>query len=35
MAPPLTVADLARHANASERTLTRRFAADTGQSPLQ
>ena len=35
LAEPLTVADLARHANSSERTLTRRFAADTGQSPLQ
>jgi len=35
LAQPLTVADLARHANVSERTLTRRFAADTGQSPLQ
>ena len=35
LAQPLTVADLARHANASERTVTRRFAAETGQSPLQ
>lgn len=28
---PLVVADLTRHANASERTLTGRFAADTGR----
>lgn len=31
----LTVADLARHAHLSERQLARRFAAETGQSPLQ
>jgi transcriptional regulator GlxA family with amidase domain len=32
---PLTVADLARHAGVSERTLSRRFVAETGVSPLQ
>lgn len=32
---PLTVADLARHARLSERTLTRRFVAETGVSPMQ
>nr|WP_042179625.1 helix-turn-helix domain-containing protein [Kibdelosporangium sp. MJ126-NF4]CEL13924.1 Transcriptional regulator, AraC family [Kibdelosporangium sp. MJ126-NF4]CTQ88291.1 Transcriptional regulator, AraC family [Kibdelosporangium sp. MJ126-NF4] len=32
---PLTVADLARHAGLSERTLARRFVAETGVSPLQ
>ena len=35
LAEPLTVTDLARHAGVSERTLTRRFATDTGSSPLQ
>jgi len=35
LSQPLTVADLARHASTSERTLTRRFTADTGLSPLQ
>ena len=32
---PLTLADLARHARHSVRTLTRRFRAETGLSPLQ
>ncbi|GGW11168.1 AraC family transcriptional regulator [Streptomyces capoamus] len=32
---PLTLADLARHATTSVRTLTRRFHAETGLSPLQ
>ncbi|MEO3768145.1 helix-turn-helix domain-containing protein [Streptomyces sp. B8F3] len=32
---PLTLADLARHAGTSVRTLTRRFRAETGLSPLQ
>ncbi|PJI94414.1 GlxA family transcriptional regulator [Luteimicrobium subarcticum] len=32
---PLTVADLARHARLSERTLTRAFTAETGTSPLR
>lgn len=32
---PLTLADLARHARVSTRTLTRRFQAETGCSPLQ
>lgn len=32
---PLTLADLATHARMSVRTLTRRFHAETGQSPLQ
>ncbi|MDX3101013.1 GlxA family transcriptional regulator [Nonomuraea angiospora] len=32
---PLTLADLARHARISVRTLTRRFHAETGLSPLQ
>ncbi|WP_084961973.1 GlxA family transcriptional regulator [Thermoactinospora rubra] len=32
---PLTLADLARHAATSVRTLTRRFQAETGLSPLQ
>ncbi len=31
----LLVADLARHANLSERTLARRFVAETGMPPLQ
>ncbi|MFB4316981.1 helix-turn-helix domain-containing protein [Actinomadura sp. 21ATH] len=32
---PLTVADLARHAGVSERTLARRFVAETGVPPLR
>ncbi|WP_043266632.1 helix-turn-helix domain-containing protein [Streptomyces sp. CT34] len=32
---PLTVADLARHANTSPRTLVRRFHAATGTTPMQ
>ncbi len=32
---PLTVADLARHARMSQRTLARAFAAETGASPLR
>ncbi|WP_433336189.1 GlxA family transcriptional regulator [Spirillospora sp. CA-294931] len=32
---PLSLADLAAHARVSPRTLTRRFHAETGQSPLQ
>ncbi|WBB63759.1 helix-turn-helix domain-containing protein [Streptomyces sp. WMMC500] len=32
---PLTLVDLARHARTSVRTLTRRFRAETGLSPLQ
>ncbi|MFE7169498.1 GlxA family transcriptional regulator [Streptomyces sp. NPDC057616] len=32
---PLTLADLARHAGVSVRTLTRRFHAESGVSPLQ
>nr|WP_037905902.1 helix-turn-helix domain-containing protein [Actinacidiphila yeochonensis] len=32
---PLTLGDLARHASVSVRTLTRRFHAETGLSPLQ
>jgi transcriptional regulator GlxA family with amidase domain len=32
---PLTLADLATHARVSVRTLTRRFHAETGMSPLQ
>ncbi|WP_433205288.1 GlxA family transcriptional regulator [Nocardia sp. CA-107356] len=32
---PLTVADLAEHANMSERTLARRFHAELGGTPLQ
>ncbi|MEW9552639.1 GlxA family transcriptional regulator [Nonomuraea sp. NPDC050783] len=32
---PLALSDLARHAGISVRTLTRRFHAETGQSPLQ
>ncbi|GEL94026.1 GlxA family transcriptional regulator [Cellulomonas composti] len=32
---PLVVADLARHARVSERTLARAFAAETGSSPLR
>ncbi|MFD5825948.1 GlxA family transcriptional regulator [Lentzea sp. NPDC060358] len=33
LADPLTLADLARHANMSVRTFTRRFRAEVGQSP--
>ena len=32
---PVTVADMARHAFVSERTFARRFAAETGTSPLR
>ncbi|MGI3779222.1 MAG: GlxA family transcriptional regulator [Janthinobacterium lividum] len=32
---PLSVPDLARHAHTSERTLARRFLAETGTTPLQ
>lgn len=32
---PLTLSDLARHAHVSTRTLTRRFSAETSQSPVQ
>ncbi|MGH1555276.1 helix-turn-helix domain-containing protein [Streptomyces sp. L7] len=32
---PLTLTDLARHAGVSVRTLTRRFHAESGVSPLQ
>lgn len=32
---PLTVTDLARHANVSARTFSRRFVDDTGYTPLQ
>lgn len=32
---PLTLADLARHAGVSVRTLTRRFHAESGVSPVQ
>lgn len=32
---PLTLTDLARHAGVSARTLTRRFHAESGVSPLQ
>ncbi|POM25486.1 HTH-type transcriptional regulator CdhR [Actinomadura rubteroloni] len=35
LSDPLTIADLAAHARVSERTLTRRFRTETGQSPLQ
>lgn len=35
LATPLTLADLARHAMLSERTLIRRFRAETGLSPKQ
>ena len=35
LADPLTVADLARHAGWAPRTLTRRFLAETGRTPLQ
>ena len=32
---PLTLADLARHANVSARTFSRRFVEDTGSTPMQ
>ena len=32
---PLTLADLARHANVSPRTFSRRFVEDTGSTPMQ
>lgn len=32
---PLTLADLARHANVSPRTFSRRFVEDTGYTPMQ
>ena len=32
---PLTLADLARHANVSPRTFSRRFLEDTGSTPMQ
>ena len=35
LAEPLAIADLARHAHVSERTLTRRFRAATGTSPAR
>ncbi|MEY9932951.1 transcriptional regulator GlxA family with amidase domain [Catenulispora sp. GP43] len=35
LSAPLALADLAAHAKVSERTLTRRFHAETGLSPLQ
>jgi AraC family transcriptional activator FtrA len=35
LAEPLTVADMARHAGYSARSFARRFAADTGTSPLR
>jgi transcriptional regulator GlxA family with amidase domain len=35
LSEPLTLADLARHANMSVRTLTRRFRVEVGQSPQQ
>ncbi|MET1073123.1 MAG: helix-turn-helix domain-containing protein [Umezawaea sp.] len=35
LAEPLTLADLARHARMSVRTLTRRFRVEVGQSPQQ
>lgn len=35
LAEQLTLTDLATHARMSVRTLTRRFRAETGQSPLQ
>ncbi len=34
-ATPMTVRDLARHANVSERTFARRFLAETGTTPLR
>jgi len=35
LAEPLTLADIARHAGASVRTLNRRFRKLTGVTPLQ
>jgi transcriptional regulator GlxA family with amidase domain len=35
LSEPLTIADLARHASVSPRTLSRRFVDDTGYTPLQ
>ncbi|QEO09133.1 GlxA family transcriptional regulator [Protaetiibacter larvae] len=35
LAEPLTVSELARHANVSARTFSRRFVEDTGYTPLQ
>jgi transcriptional regulator GlxA family with amidase domain len=35
LATPMTVRDLARHANVSERTFARRFHAETGTTPLR
>ncbi|MDQ1701759.1 MAG: hypothetical protein QOF57_1011 [Frankiaceae bacterium] len=35
LAQPLTLSDLARHAGVSQRTLSRRFTAETGCTPLQ
>ncbi len=35
LAAPMTVRDLARHANVSERTFARRFVAETGTTPLR
>ncbi len=35
IAEPLTVAEMARHANVSPRTFARRFRAETGTTPLQ
>jgi transcriptional regulator GlxA family with amidase domain len=35
LAEPLTVADMARHAGYSPRSFARRFAGDTGTSPLR
>lgn len=35
LADPLTLAELARNANVSERTFSRRFLADTGYTPMQ
>ncbi|WP_350348855.1 DJ-1/PfpI family protein [Agromyces sp. G08B096] len=35
LAEPLTVGDLARHANVSTRTFSRRFVEDTGYTPMQ
>ncbi len=35
IAEPLTVAEMARHANVSARTFARRFRAETGTTPLQ
>jgi transcriptional regulator GlxA family with amidase domain len=35
LATPMTVRDLARHANVSERTFARRFLTETGTTPLR